>query len=509
MGDRVNDGSRFFDLSRDMLCTAGFDGYFKELNPEWERALGFTLEELRAQPYIELVHADDRAPTLAEAAKLASGIETDLLREPVPVQGRFLSVVALERRHERRGRADLRGRQGHHRAEAIRVGARRARANRAIEASRLKSEFISRMSHELRTPLTAILGFGELLEDGELDDDQRESVARITNAGRHLLQMINDLLDVSAIEAGRLRLSVEIVHVDDVVAEVLAMIAPIAAASGVTLGETIVTTGESHVLADRQRLKQVVLNLVANAVKYNRRGGEVCVTADQIGGRRLRLAISDTGLGIADEDLDRLFQPFERFGTKQTDVEGSGLGLALTKSLVNAMGGNVGAESRIGLGSRFWIDLRLGDAPPRAGRAASFASSGADERDPSPRTVLYVDDNLVNVALLERILQRRPEVTLLTATDGRTGLELARVHQPALVLLDLNLPEMSGQEVLLRLRAEPETAAIPVVIVSGDASPANVDALKAAGATDYLTKPYHVKQVLAVIDKTAPSVARP
>ena len=498
VGDRADHASRFFDLSLDMLCTAGFDGYFKELNPEWERALGFTLDELRAQPYVDLVHPDDRVSTLAEAAKLADGIETISFENRYRCKDgsyRWLLWTAGMSTEDELIFAVAKDITERKRSESERDSA----SERAVEASRLKSEFISRMSHEL----------GELLEDGRLDDDQRESVARITNAGRHLLEMINELLDMSAIEAGRLRLSVEIVHVEDVIAEVLAMIAPIAAAGGVTLGETIVTTDESHVLADRQRLKQVVLNLVANAVKYNRRGGEVCVTADQIGGRRLRLAISDTGLGIADEDLERLFQPFERFGTKQTVVEGSGLGLALTKSLVNAMGGNVGAESRIGLGSRFWIDLRLGDAPPVSGRAAAVASADTRERDPSPpRTVLYVDDNLVNVALLERILQRRPEVTLLTATDGRAGLELARVHQPALVLLDLNLPEMSGQEVLLRLRAEPETAAIPVVIVSGDATPANVDALKAAGATDYLTKPYHVKEVLAVIDKTAPSPAR-
>src|SRR5438552_2796494 len=212
-----------------MLCTAGFDGYFKELNPEWERALGFTLDELRAQPYVDLVHPDDRVSTLAEAAKLADGIETISFENRYRCKDgsyRWLLWTAGMSTEDELIFAVAKDITERKRSESERDSA----SERAVEASRLKSEFISRMSHELRTPLTAILGFGELLEDGRLDDDQRESVARITNAGRHLLEMINELLDMSAIEAGRLRLSVEIVHVDDVIAEVLAMIAPIAAA---------------------------------------------------------------------------------------------------------------------------------------------------------------------------------------------------------------------------------------------------------------------------------------
>jgi signal transduction histidine kinase/CheY-like chemotaxis protein len=383
----------------------------------------------------------------------------------------------------------------HKQAEAA-VHAARADAE---QANRAKSDFISRMSHELRTPLTAILGFGELLEDCHLADDERELVAHIVSAGRHLLDMINELLDISAIEAGRLRLSLERVHVGQVVSEVLAMIAPIAATKEITL--TAADPDPHHVRADRQRLKQIVLNLVANAVKYNRPGGAVRIAVKPLEGQRIQIVVDDTGFGIADDDLRHLFQPFERFGDKQTEIEGTGLGLALTKGLVGAMGGQIGAESRLDIGSRFWIELE--ESAPAATKSMPADVAPEAETSVRPaRTLLYIDDNLVNIELVARILRRRPEITLLTATDGETGLELARAKRPALVLLDLNLPRMSGQEVLLRLRSEPETAAMPIIVLSGDASPHNITALRDVGATDYLTKPYQISELLALVDST-------
>ena len=251
---------------------------------------------------------------------------------------------------------------------------------------------------------------------------------------------------------------------------------------------------------DRQRLKQVAVNLLANAVKYNRNGGEVRVEQETIGGGRLLLVVSDTGIGIAEHDLARLFLPFERFGAARSEVEGTGLGLTLTKHLVEAMGGEIGATSQPGLGSSFWVALPMADAPGEQSTGTpplTLASAPASAR---ARTVLYVEDNLSNVKLVERVVARRPEVTLLVAMQGGIALDLAREHQPSLILLDLHLPDVSGEEVLRRLRADPRTSATPVVVLSADATPGQRRRLRANGAIDYLTKPFDIPRLLAVID---------
>jgi PAS domain S-box-containing protein len=372
----------------------------------------------------------------------------------------------------------------------------RAAAERANAA---KSEFLSRMSHELRTPLNAVLGFAQLLKLDELSAEQRDSVEHITKAARHLLVLIDEVLDRSRVESGELSLSMEPVSLADVVGEAVGMVRPLAAASGVHI-DGLGHGGEQHVRADRQRLKQVMVNLLANAVKYNRDGGEVSVTGEAVSDGRIRLVVADTGIGIAEHDLALLFSPFERLGAEQSDVEGTGLGLILTKQLVEAMGGKTGATSQTGVGSSFWVELPVVDAP-----AEQPADTLQPTMVPAPfssraRTVLYVEDNPSNVKLVERLVARRPEVTLLVAMEGRIALELAREHQPSLILLDLNLPDVSGEEVLRRLRAEPRTSATPVVVLSADATPGQVQRLRANGATDYLTKPFDIARLLAVID---------
>jgi CheY-like chemotaxis protein/HPt (histidine-containing phosphotransfer) domain-containing protein len=261
------------------------------------------------------------------------------------------------------------------------------------------------------------------------------------------------------------------------------------------------------VLADRHRFKQVLLNLLSNAVKYNRPGGEVRVSAGARTAGRVRLVVCDTGIGISTANLDRVFTAFERLGAETTVVEGTGLGLTLTKRLIEAMAGTVGVESEVGSGTTFWIELAVVEAPQaHAMQSRGSASTAARPRRPA-RTVLYIEDNPSNVKLVEAILTQRPEVTLLVATQGGLGLELAREHRPTVVLLDLNLPDMSGEQVLRRMRSDERTADATIVILSADATPGQIARLRRAGADDYLTKPFEIERFLAVIDGEMPAAA--
>ncbi len=378
----------------------------------------------------------------------------------------------------------------------------------AENANRSKSEFLSRMSHELRTPLNAVLGFAQLLELDELTDRQEASVAQIAKGGRHLLDLINEVLDVSRIETGNLGLSCEPVLPSEVVSDVLDLVRPLALDRSITL-TTNLRHADEHVLADRQRLRQVLLNLLSNAVKYNRVGGSVSVgSADAPDAGKLRITVTDTGPGIAAEQRALLFEPFERLGAEHTNVEGTGVGLALSRCLAEAMGGSLDVESTPGQGSRFWIELPRVESPLQQHRRLNPEPVPArvTHADPVRRTVLYIEDNLANVRLIEQVLGTRSDLTLVTAMQGRLGLELARGEHPALVLLDLHLPDTDGAQVLAALRSDPATAAVPVVILSADATENQIERLLAQGAHAYLTKPIDVRQLLGLVDEL---VAKP
>jgi signal transduction histidine kinase/ActR/RegA family two-component response regulator len=369
-------------------------------------------------------------------------------------------------------------------------------------ANEAKNEFLSRMSHELRTPLAAISGFSELLSLSDLDDFKSQWVAMIQKASDHLTALVDEVLDLSKIEAGQLTISPEPVAVKPLLHDAIDLMRPLASSHGVVICRPTSTTAVGYVLADNQRLKQVLINLIGNAIKYNRKGGEVRIAIAEAGADRIRIAVEDTGKGIHEAALAKLFVPFERLDAAADGVEGTGLGLALSRNLVEAMGGRLEASSVPGVGSTFWVELER--AAPVAVRqpAAGEWSPLLDVREyTGERRLLYVEDTVANVRLIEEILSRRPSIKLLPAMFGQLGLELAREHVPHLILLDLHLPDLGGEEVLEQLRADEVTRDIPVVILSADATKRHLDRVVAAGARAYLTKPIGVRQLLEIVDE--------
>lgn len=384
----------------------------------------------------------------------------------------------------------------HERDEAI------LRAQQASDAAnRSKSEFLSRMSHELRTPLNSVLGFGQLLEIGDLSEDQRESVEQIMKGGRHLLGLINEVLDITRIESGRLLLSPEAVPVDELVHETIDLIRPLADQREIQLVAHWDDIADRYVFADQQRAKQVLLNLLANAVKYNRVRGTVALscTATQT---RLRISVADTGPGIRPDQLEKVFAPFERLEAAQSDVEGTGIGLTLSRYLAQAMGGTLDAESTVGMGSTFWFELPVAEGPlDRYERLCPDDIQAIPDAPAAPRRkVLCIEDNPSNLTLVKRVLALRPEVEVVAAMQGGLGVELASELQPALVLLDLHLPDVAGEQILHRLRGDPATASIPVAILSADATAGQSQRLLAAGALAYMSKPLDVVELLRLVD---------
>ena len=375
----------------------------------------------------------------------------------------------------------------------------------AEQANQAKSEFLSRMSHELRTPLNAVVGFGQLLELEDLERSQREGVEQILKGGRHLLDLINDVLDISRIESGTMSMSLEPVHLGSVLADALSMIRPLADQAEVRLAADPADAADVYVYADHHRLKQVLVNVLSNAVKYNRPGGEVSAHCEELHGARIELAIADSGVGINADKLERLFAPFDRLGAESTDVEGTGLGLAVSMHLMEAMGGTINAESRPGAGTTMRLELGRAQQPAETveDRGALPAAGNGSRRG----TVVYIEDNPSNLKVVERAFEHLPGALLIPATTGRAGLDLIRTHRPDLVLLDLHLPDVSGAEVLGQLKRDHSTAAIPVVVVSADATPRQVERLEAAGAVGYMTKPIDIGLLLKTVDANLSAAA--
>jgi CheY-like chemotaxis protein len=352
------------------------------------------------------------------------------------------------------------------------------------------------------------MGFSELFALADLDQKKREWAATIVRAGKHLLQLVDEVLDISRIEAGELPLSVEPVAITALLDDAIELVQPMADGRGITINQPKVSDRSGYVRADNQRLKQVLINLLSNAVKYNREGGEVNISVEAAASDRMRIAVTDTGPGIEAESMGKLFTPFERLNAA-ADVQGTGLGLALSRSLVEAMGGILDVESTPGEGSTFTVELARGEP-------AAVAAIDGDRRElvaarlyDGERRLLYIEDTVANVRLVEEILEARPSVKVLPAGMGCLGLDLALDHRPDLILLDLHLPDVGGEQVLAWLRADERTREIPVVILSADATERSRGPLLEDGASAYLTKPIGVRELLGVVDEYLAPAAEP
>ena len=494
-----------------------FPGFIAVMDPEFnyryanERfaaLLGRPRDAIVGRSVRELVGEEQFLRICATATSVHAGEQVTVESEYAATADRpptFLQVTHAI------GAADERGRR-HFYAFGIDITARKvaeaaliAARDEAERANRAKSTFLSSMSHELRTPMNAILGFGQLLlsdPSRPLADVQREHVGEILRGARHLLELINEVLDLAQVETGRLQVELEPVPVAELLDECVGLLQPLAGLEGI--GVTIVdaAAGGGWIMADRTRVKQVLLNLLSNGIKYNRPGGAVriaCVAE----GVSLRIEVTDSGPGLSAEQGARLFNEFERLGAIHTGVEGAGLGLALSKHLMHAMGGEIGLTSQVGIGSTFWIRLARAVAPSQAMELESSApQAGSAPADAGVlRKVLYIEDNPVNVLVMQAMLERVPHLTLTTAALPEQGLAMAIAQRPDLILLDIQLPGIDGFEVLRRLRLDAATCTIPVIAVSASAMQGDAEQGLAAGFARYLTKPLDMPQLLAAVSE--------
>jgi PAS domain S-box-containing protein len=373
----------------------------------------------------------------------------------------------------------------------------------AEKANLAKSDFLSSMSHELRSPLHAILGFAQLMDSDTTPQTpiQKESTGQILQAGWYLLDLINEILDLALVESGRLTLSKEPMLLDEILADCQAMIEPQAQKHGISMSFCQLDK-HCFVSADRTRVKQVLINLLSNAIKYNHEGGAVIVDCVRKSPERVRISVTDTGLGLAPEKLAQLFQPFNRLGQENGGEEGTGIGLVMTKRLVELMGGVIGVESTVGKGSVFWVELLRATEPQLAAAAGDQAARrpAPDQPDHALHTLLYVEDNPANLKLVEQLIARRPGMRLLSARDATLGIELARDHRPDVILMDINLPGISGIKALRLLREDPLTQHIPIVAISANAMPHDIRRGLDAGFFRYLTKPIKIDAFMEALD---------
>ena len=373
----------------------------------------------------------------------------------------------------------------------------------AEKANLAKSDFLSSMSHELRTPLSAILGFAQLMESGSPTPttSQKRSIDQILKAGWYLLELINEILDLALIESGKLSLSLEASSLTEVMHECQAMVESQAQKRGVSVVFPQLDI-PYFINADRTRVMQVLINLLSNAIKYNKVGGTVVVICSANAPGRIRISVKDTGEGLSADKLIQLFQPFNRLGQEAYGEEGTGIGLVVCKRLIELMGGVIGVESTVGKGSVFWIDLNLTARPQPAIDAAEPVAVGSArlQTDAQMHTLLYVEDNPANLMLVEDLIARRPDIRLLSARDGIRGIEIARASLPDVILMDINLPGISGIRALRILADDPLTARIPVVALSANAMPRDIEKGLEAGFFRYLTKPIKVNEFMDTLD---------
>jgi PAS domain S-box-containing protein len=499
-----------FENSLDAIISLNTEGRFEDANPSALRLCGYTLEQLKLKHFLDLSPPDQKesakdalqATFQHQSIKIDTAIitATNQRRElavssaPAIVGGKLAGVLFIghdvtERKHLLQELKE----------KNVELEIARAVADKANQA---KSAFLSNLSHELRSPLNAILGFAQLMdsETPPPSPTQKGSIDQILRAGWYLLQLINEILDLAVVESGKISMSMEPVSLAEVALECQAMIEPLGQKRGIHV--TFPEFGTPYfVEADRIRLKQVLINLLSNAIKYNKPRGSVDVHCELLTSGRVRISVTDTGAGLTQEKMEQLFQPFNRLGQESSGEEGTGIGLTMCKLLVELMGGDIGVESTVGVGSTFWFELnattpRVTDSKPEllVIPQTQVQSSG------KLRTLLYVEDNAANLQLVARLVARQADMRLLSAGNGNLGVELARGHQPDIILMDINLPGISGLQALKILREDPETAHIPVIAISANAMLSDIKKGLEAGFFRYLTKPINVSEFMKAME---------
>ncbi|HXE96386.1 MAG TPA: ATP-binding protein, partial [Dongiaceae bacterium] len=500
-----------FESNIDAIMTTDPSGIITDVNKQMEVLTGCTRDELigapfkdyftdpeRAEKSTKLVLREKKVTNYELTARARDGKETVVSFNATTFYDRdrkLQGVFAAARDITERKRLDQVLQEKNVELESAKSVAEKANLS--------KSEFLSSMSHELRSPLNAILGFAQLLESGSPlpTDTQKGSIDQILKAGWYLLELINEILDLALIESGKLSLSLEPMSLGAVLLECQEMIEPQAQKNGIRM-----TFPEYEcscfIQADRTRVKQVLINLLANAIKYNRPHGAVDVMCSTRSEKRICISVQDTGEGLTTEKLAQLFQPFNRLGQEANSEPGTGIGLVMSKRLVELMGGEIGVESTVGKGSIFWFELNLAaEQQPVVGTVEALARHKSHVQHGAPqRTLLYVEDNLANMQLVEQLIVRRPDMQLLTAGDAILGIALARTHQPDVILMDINLPGMSGIQALKILREDPVTAYIPVLAISANAMPDDIKKGLDAGFLRYITKPIKVDEFMEALD---------
>jgi PAS domain S-box-containing protein len=492
----------------DALMTTDPAGIITDVNRQMEALTGCTRDELIGAPFknyfTDPARAEAAIKLVLREKKLTNYELTACARDGKTTVVSYNAATFYDRDRKLQGvfaaaRDVTEGKRLERALQEQNVELKRARANLA------KSNFLSSMSHELRSPLNAILGFAQLINSDSPPPtpSQTASIDQILHAGWYLLELINEILDLAQIESGRLALSLEPTSLPEVMFECQAMIEPQGQKRGIKMTFPDFDL-PCFVDADRTRLKQVLINLLSNAIKYNRANGTVVVDTDCAGGtqKRVRVSVKDSGAGLPPEMLMQLFQPFNRLGQERSTEEGTGIGLVMSKRLVELMGGEIGVDSATGLGSVFWFELNSAAAPGIASDKVEPAANPQVQLEHGAplRTLLYVEDNPANLKLIEQLIARRPDMRLLTAKDGDLGIELARAHQPEVILMDINLPGIGGIEALRILRADPATAHIPVVALSANAMPRDIEKGLQAGFFRYLTKPIKVNEFMQTLD---------
>jgi len=488
----------------DALMVADPSGIITDVNRQMESLTGSTRDELigapfknyftdpeRAEASIKLVLIEKKLTNYELTVRARDGRETVVSYNATTLYDRdrkLQGMLAVARDVTERKRLD-------HELESAR--------SVAEKANLAKSEFLSSMSHELRSPLNAILGFAQLMESDSPAPTlaQKESIAQILKAGWHLLTLINEILDLAKVEPGAVRLSREPVALAEVMLECQSMIEPLAQQRGIHM--TLPRFEKPYfVLADRTRLKQILINLLSNAVKYNSKQGTVSVDCSESTPGRIRVSIRDTGAGLYPEQLAQLFQAFNRLGQEAGGEEGTGIGLVVAKRLVEMMGGVIGVESTVGVGSVFWFEL-ISVAEPHLSTEESEPELLAQpqvSRRAGLHTLLYVEDNPGNLKLVEQIIARHPDIRLLTAVNGNSGIEAARTSMPDVILMDINLPDITGFEAQRILRTDPSTAHIPLIAISANAMPLDIEKALKAGFFRYVTKPIKINEFMEALN---------